>query len=41
MNLIEKYSLHYTKAIAKQYESNIKAISTPEFVQNEPRKDMN
>ena len=31
MNLIEKYSMYYTKAIAKQYQSNIKAVLTHEF----------
>ena len=38
MSLMEKYSMYYTKAIAKQYQSNIKAISTHEFVfKNESR----
>ena len=44
MNLIEKYfkSMQYTKVIAKQYQSNIKAISTHEFVfKNESRNNMN
>ena len=34
--------MYYTKAIAKQYQSNIKAISTHEFLfKNESRNNMN
>ena len=42
MNLIEKYSksMYYTKAIAKQYQSNIKAISTHKFFRSKMNPEM-